>query len=346
MRTNGDASVLPGHEWRSVVAPYIGANDSRAIFQVVTTLGLLAIAFWLMAATLRWSALFPLLLAFPTAGLLVRTFILMHDCVHGSLFSSRRATEVVGFITGLLMLMPFAQWRRDHALHHASSGDLERRGHGDVPTWTVREYLAKSPREQRWYRVIRHPAALLFGGPIHLMIGQRLRPRSKATGDKQLVSVWSTNVAIGILLTGATMCFGWRIVLVAYGLPYYLAAMAGVWLFYVQHQFEDAYWESHEDWDYMTASLRGSSHLELPAIFRWFTGNIGLHHVHHLAPRIPNYRLQRCHDENPLFHAAPVVTPRSGMAAFRLALWDEDARRLVRIDEAGRQPQINVAFRR
>jgi len=279
------------------------------------------------------SILLAIAIAPVTAGLLVRTFIIMHDCAHGSLFESRRANDLVGYLTGVLTLTPFDQWRRDHALHHASSGDLDRRGHGDVPTITVREYKAKPPKGQFTYRIIRHPASLMLGGPIHLMVGQRLRSRSKATKDKQIASVWSTNAGIAALLAIAIWTIGWEATLLVYGLPIYLAAMAGIWLFYVQHQFEEAYWESHDEWDYVTAALRGSSHLKLPVIFQWFTGSIGLHHIHHLSPRIPNYRLQRCHDDNVLFQSAPEVTFRSGMAALRLALWDEDRRRMVRFDE-------------
>lgn len=324
-------------DWRRVVEPYIGPHLGRAIYQVVSTLGLLGLTFWAMSVLLDYSFFAMLALVPFAAGLMVRTFILMHDCAHGSLFASRRATEIVGFVTGAITLTPFGQWRRDHALHHASSGDLDRRGHGDVPTWTVREYLAKTERQRFWYRVIRHPASLMFGGPIHLVVGQRFRGRSKATGDKQINSVLNTNIAIVLGIGLAVWLAGWQTVLAVYGISMYFAGMAGVWLFYVQHQFEDAYWEEHGEWDYLTASLKGSSHLQLPAFFRWFTGNIGVHHVHHLAPRIPNYRLQRCHDENPIFHVAPVVTPRTGMAALRLALWDEDQRRLVRFDEvAGR----------
>ncbi|HXT14970.1 MAG TPA: fatty acid desaturase [Gemmatimonadaceae bacterium] len=270
-----------------------------------------------------------LLLALPTAGLLVRTFILMHDCAHGSFFASRRLNDVVGFLTGVVTLTPFAQWRRDHALHHASSGDLDRRGHGDVPTLTVREYLAKTPRAQLGYRIIRHPMLLLFGGPFHLAIGQRLRGKSLATGKMQAASVWMTNAAIALVLAVALWAVGWKSVLIAYGLPYYIAAMAGVWLFYVQHQFEDAYWTPHGEWDYVEAALRGSSHLRLPAILQWTTGSIGLHHVHHVAPKIPNYRLQSCHDANDMFAKSPVITLRSGMSALRLALWDEDRQRLI-----------------
>ncbi|MEO6879291.1 MAG: fatty acid desaturase [Gemmatimonadaceae bacterium] len=327
--------IVPTGEsnWRDVVEPYVGADIWRAVYQVISTLGLLALSMGLMGLVLHRSIPLGLLLALPTAGLLVRTFILMHDCAHGSLFPSRRLNDMVGFITGVITMTPFAQWRRDHALHHASSGDLDRRGHGDVPTLTVREYLKKTPREQLIYRTIRHPASLLLVGPIHLMLSQRIRSRSNATRDKQLTSVWGTNAALVLSLAAAMWLFGWSTVLLVYFVSFYFAAMAGVWLFYVQHQFEDAYWEDHAEWNYVTACLRGSSHLRLSAPLRWFTGNIGLHHVHHLAPRIPNFRLQRCHDENPLFQQAPVITPLSGLAALRLALWDEDRHRLVRFRE-------------
>jgi omega-6 fatty acid desaturase (delta-12 desaturase) len=326
-----------GADWRRAIEPFIGPDARRASFQLVTTLGLLAALMTAIHFATQWSLVVALLLALPTAGLLVRTFIFMHDCAHGSFYSSRAMNEAVGRVTGVLTLTPFAQWRRDHALHHASSGDLDRRGHGDVPTLTVREYLAKTPRARRTYRIIRHPLSLLLGGPIHLMIGQRLRGKSKATGAKQIASVWMTNAAILVLLTAALLLVGWKSVLFAYALPYYLAAMTGVWLFYVQHQFEDAYWAPHEQWNYVDAALQGSSHLQLPPVLQWFTGSIGLHHVHHVAPRIPNFRLQSCHDSTPIFARSPVITPRSGMVALRLALWDEERNRLVRFRDV--EPQ-------
>jgi omega-6 fatty acid desaturase (delta-12 desaturase) len=328
-----DRDALAPADWKRAIEPYVGPDSRRAALQVATTFALLAIAFSAMYLALNVSILLVIAITPLTAGLLVRTFIIMHDCAHGSLFESRRMNDLIGYLTGVLTLTPFDQWRRDHALHHASSGDLDRRGHGDVPTITVREYKAKPPRAQFTYRLIRHPASLMFVGPIHLMVGQRLRSRSKATKDKQIASVWRTNAGIAALLAITFWAIGWEATLLVYGLPIYLAAMAGIWLFYVQHQFEDAYWESHDEWDYVTAALRGSSHLKLPAVFQWFTGSIGLHHIHHLSPRIPNYRLQRCHDDNVLFQSAPEVTFRSGMAALRLALWDEDRRRMVRFDE-------------
>jgi omega-6 fatty acid desaturase (delta-12 desaturase) len=326
----------PGADWRRAVEPFIGPNGRRASLQLLTTLIPLALAMWGIHVLLPRSVPLALALVLPTAGLIIRTFILMHDCAHGSFFASKRLNETVGFVTGVLTLTPFAQWRRDHALHHASSGDLDRRGHGDVPTLTVREYLAKSSRARLAYRIVRHPLLLLLGGPIHLAVGQRLRGRSKATGSMQITSVWATNAAIAASLALAFAIVGWRSVVFAYALPYYLAAMAGVWLFYVQHQFEDAYWAAHDDWDYVNAALQGSSHLRLPAVLQWFTGSIGLHHVHHVAPRIPNYRLQSCHDANELFNRSPVVTLRSGTTALRLALWDEDRQRLIRFRDLPR----------
>jgi len=319
--------------WRAAVAPYIGPNASRAALQLTTTLALLALAFTMAYQLHDWSVWAALALAPLSAGLLVRTFIFMHDCSHGSFLPQRWASDAVGFFTGVLTLTPFAQWRRDHALHHASSGDLERRGHGDIATLTVREYLARTPRGRLTYRLSRHPAALLLVGPLYLMINQRFRPRSKATGDQQIASVWLTNAAILVLGAITVLLFGWHALLVVYLPAIYLAAAAGIWLFYVQHQFEDAYWESSESWDYATAALHGSSHLVLHPVLQWFTGNIGLHHVHHLAPRIPNYRLQSCHDSTPLLQVAPKLTLRAGISALQLALWDEEQRRMVRFKD-------------
>lgn len=324
---------LPAAEaanWRRAVEPYVGPNARRASFQLITTLLPLALVVSAAHFIRPHSTALALLLIPLIAGLIVRTFILMHDCAHGSFFASRRMNDAVGYATGVLTFTPFAQWRRDHALHHASSGDLDRRGHGDVPTLTVREYKAKSPRARMLYRLVRHPVLLLLGGPVHLMLGQRVRGRSLATRDKQMASVWLTNAGIALLLALGFWFAGWRSVVLAYLLPYYVAAMAGVWLFYVQHQFEDAYWAPHGEWSYAEAALRGSSHLRLHPVLQWFTGSIGLHHVHHIAPRIPNFQLQACHDSDALFQRSPVLTLRSGTAALRLALWDEEAGRLVR----------------
>lgn len=317
--------------WRSVVARYQGSDVARSIFQIATTLVPLALAFVVMHWSLGVSYWLTLLLSLPTAGLLVRTFIIMHDCTHGSFLPSRRWNDFVGYVTGVLTLTPYDQWRRDHALHHASSGDLDRRGHGDINTLTVREYLALDRWGRLKYRLFRHPFTLLGLGPLHLMVNQRFRAAgTTATKDKQVRSVWMTNLGIVVGIAFFGYLFGFRDVLMIYLPSIYLAGMGGVWLFYVQHQFEDAYWEPHENWDYVTSAIAGSSYFKMPAVLQWFTGSIGLHHVHHLGPKIPNYRLQRAHDENPLFHDVTVITLAHTRRLLRLTLWDEEQKRLVR----------------
>src|SRR4029079_8073860 len=326
-------------EWRAVVARYQGSDVSRSIMQMVTTLLPLAAMLYVMSLSLALPYWITLLLAFPTAGLLVRTFIIMHDCAHGSFFPSRRANEVVGFITGVFTLTAFSAWRHSHALHHASSGDLDRRGHGDVDTITVSEYLALSRGARFKYRLFRNPFVLFGIGPIFFMIDNRI-PRSLSLKDKEISSLWWTDRAI-VVLTPASMAWvGWRPAVLVYFPAMYIAAAAGIWLFYVQHQFEDAYWKDHGEWDYATSAIRGSSYFKLPVVLQWFTGNIGLHHVHHLGPRIPNYKLERCHAENPLFHEVTVLTLRQSFATMRLALWDEDRQRLVGYSDV---PQLSKA---
>lgn len=325
------------HDWRAIVARYQVPVVRHALFQLVSTMLLLALGYYAMYRALEWSYWLTLALALPTAGLLVRTFIIMHDCSHGSFLPWRRVNEAVGYVTGVLTMTPFGQWRRDHALHHATSGDLDRRGHGDIDTLTVHEYLARPASQRLKYRLYRNPLVLLGLGPLHLMVGQRFRPRSKATGDKQIRSVLWTNV--GILVGGAL--FSWWIGFAAFLMVYlptiYLAGAAGIWLFYVQHQFEDTYWEEHREWDYATAAIAGCSYFKLPGVLNWFTGSIGLHHVHHLGPRIPNYRLQRAHDENPFFHRVHVVRLPEAVRALRLTLWDEEQQKLVRFRDVARR---------
>jgi omega-6 fatty acid desaturase (delta-12 desaturase) len=315
-------------EWRAVVARYQGSDVTRSIVQMATTLLPLSAMLYVMYQSLALPYWVTLLLAVPTAGLLVRTFIIMHDCAHGSFFPSRTANEIVGWFTGVLTLTAFSAWRHSHALHHASSGDLDRRGHGDVDTITVSEYLALNRRQRFKYRLFRNPAVLFGIGPIFFMIDNRI-PKELSLKNADIRSTWTTNLAIVVLSVAASFWIGWRATFLVYFPAMYIAAAAGIWLFYVQHQFEDAYWKDHEEWDYATSAIRGSSYFKLPAVLQWFTGNIGLHHVHHLGPRIPNYKLERCHTENPLFHDVTVLTLRQSFATMRLTLWDEDRQRLV-----------------
>jgi omega-6 fatty acid desaturase (delta-12 desaturase) len=326
-------------DWKSVIARYQTPDTRRAIMQMINTLGPLAgvmVLMWLSLSLPYWVTL---LLALPAAGLLVRTFIIMHDCAHGSFFRSKRANSIVGWITGVITLTAFDQWRHAHALHHASSGDLERRGNGDVDTLTVREYATRSWAGRLKYRVIRHPLILFGIGPAHFMITNRLPPKGTGFGDKVGRSVWLTNLALAVLLTGVTLLVGWQMLVLAYLPAMYIAAAGGIWLFYVQHQFEDTYWKDHGEWDYATAAIRGSSYFRLPKVLDWFTGSIGLHHVHHLGPRIPNFRLQEVHDNNPMFHDVTTLTLASSLRTLRLALWDEEREELVSFSEGKRRWQ-------
>jgi omega-6 fatty acid desaturase (delta-12 desaturase) len=316
-------------EWKSVVARYQQPAIARSMLQVATTMLPLAGMLYVMYRSLSVSYWITLLLALPTAGLLVRTFIIMHDCAHGSFSPWRRVNEVVGFITGAMTMTAFTQWRRAHALHHASSGDLARRGNGDVDTLTVREFRSRTRWQRFQYRLVRHPAILFGIGPIHFIITNRIPPKGSLTTDRQASGVWTTNLAILLAVVAMSLWIGWRAVFLVYFPAMYIAAAVGIWLFYVQHQFEDTYWKDHAEWDYATAAIHGSSYFKLPVVLQWFTGNIGLHHVHHLGPRIPNYNLQRCHDENALFHDVTVLTIRESLKTLRLALWDEEQGRLV-----------------
>jgi omega-6 fatty acid desaturase (delta-12 desaturase) len=337
--TTHDPNALASAEtdWRAVMARYQKPKTLRAIRQIASTLALLCVALIVMYQCLDVSIVLTLLLAIPTAGLMVRTFALMHDCSHGSFLPWRSVNDAVGVVTGILTMTPFSFWRREHALHHSSSGDLDRRGVGSINTLTVREYLARNWWGRFRYRLYRNPLVILGLGPLHMIIMQRFSPTDGPMAHRHRASIWATNAAIALLLAGAWILFGPKSVLLVYLPAYYLAAVLGVGLFYVQHQFEDAYWEPHGEWDYKAAALHGSSYLKLPGILRWFTGSIGLHHVHHLGPHVPNYRLQQCHDENPMFHDAPIVTLSSCARLLQLALWDEDRRRLVPFREVRKE---------
>jgi acyl-lipid omega-6 desaturase (Delta-12 desaturase) len=320
-------------EWAAIITRYQKTVMWKAVWQLATTFIPLAIVFYLMYRSLALPYYVTLLLALPAAGLLVRTFIIMHDCGHGSFFKSRRANEICGWVTGVMTLTPFAQWRKDHALHHASSGDLDRRGHGDIDTITVKEYLARPYAKRRHYRFVRHPLVMLGLGPLYLMVSQRRLMKNANLNELQRFSVYSTNAAIAAIIIGFSLWIGFGSFMAIYFPAIYIAAAAGIMLFYVQHQFEDTYWNQHGEWDYATAAIRGSSYFKMNPVLQWFTGNIGLHHVHHLGPRIPNYNLQRCHEENALFHSVTILTVADAIRTMRLRLWDEEERRLVPISE-------------
>ena len=319
--------------WRESLAPYAKPDLRRSVFDIATSVVAYLALTAAMYAALAVSLLLVLVLAVPAAGFLVRTFIVFHDCAHGSFLPWRRANHWLGIACGLLVYSPFHIWRHEHAVHHASAGDLDRRGRGDVETLTVAEWAALSRPKRLAYRTFRNPLVMLGLGPIWaLMIAPRLVPGwARARFGRTIIA---TNIALTVLLVGLCALVGWRAVLVVQLPTAMLAGAIGIWMFYVQHQFEDVYWERKEDWSYAEAALRGSSYLKLPSLLQFFTGNIGLHHVHHLSARIPNYNLQRAHDKNPVFHNVPRLNAWDGVRALKLKLYDEDRGRMVGFREA------------
>ena len=272
---------------------------------------------WLAAPVLVAASLF-----------LVRVFIVFHDCCHGSFLASRRASRVVGYAAGLLTLTPFDEWQRSHAEHHAGVGDLDRRGVGDVWTMTVAEYEAAPLRTRVFYRIFRNPLVMLGIGPALLFVLGNRWPMAR-DGRKERLSVHVTNAGIAVTLVAAHLTVGLPVFIVTQIPTAVLAATIGVWLFYVQHQFEDVYWARRPEWDPMKAALEGSSYYKLPGVLQWLTGSIGLHHIHHVQPRIPFYNLQNCQDAIPLFQAVRPLTVRRSLHSLRLRLVDEERRRMV-----------------
>jgi omega-6 fatty acid desaturase (delta-12 desaturase) len=321
----------------SMVRPYWGAETGRSVRQLAMS----AIPFAALWAAMLWSLDvhygLTLVLAFPTAGFLMRLFMIQHDCGHGSFFRSRTARDVVGFCIGVIMLTPYQYWRRTHAYHHAHSGDLDLRGFGDIDTFTVQEYRAMSPLRRLAYRLYRHPILLFAVGPsFHFLVKHRFPWDVPRRWTHAWRSVWWTNLALVGLLVAAHLTIGLKAFFLVQAPVFLIATSVGVWLFYVQHQFEATYWQWHEDWDFFDAALFGSSHLVLPKPLQWITANIGIHHVHHLSSRIPNYRLQECLDANPELQVATQVSLRDAWRLTRLALWDEDRRQLVGFRELRR----------
>jgi acyl-lipid omega-6 desaturase (Delta-12 desaturase) len=314
--------------WREAVAGYERPSLRRSLLDLATSvvpyLGL-TVAMYL---SLQVSVWITLALAVPAAGFLLRTFIVFHDCAHGSFLPNRRANLWVGRFAGLLVFQPFANWRHNHAVHHGSSGDLDRRGTGDVPTLTVEEYLARPWKSRLGYRLFRSPVVMFGIGPIwSLMVGPRLW--SSGMRPRQRHSVILTNIVLAAVIGAIISVAGLEAWLLVQMPTAIIAGTLGVFMFYVQHQFEDAYWETSERWSYADAALQGSSYLKLPKVLQFFTGNIGLHHVHHLSAKIPNYNLQRAHDENPIFDDVPVLTVADGLRAVRLKVIDPEAGRLL-----------------
>ncbi len=329
--------------WREAVAQFRRPSLTKSGWQIINTFVPYILIGFLMYISLSYSFWLMLALAPIAAGLRVRLFIIFHDCGHGSFFKSNKANDIVGFICGCLCLTPYQKWRHAHAIHHATSGNLERRvsgtlsplgiktyaqNTGAILTLTVKEYRQLSGRERLIYRLYRHPLVLFVVIPLVLFL---VLHRLTSPDDERVErnSVWATNLTLVFTTLVMGYWLGFGPFLLVETIVIIMTAMAGVWMFYVQHQFEETYWEQKAEWNFGAAALQGSSYYKLPAVLQWFTGNIGFHHIHHLSPRIPNYRLQKCHESNALFQQTQPITIWSGMRTIPLKLWDEEKRKMV-----------------
>jgi acyl-lipid omega-6 desaturase (Delta-12 desaturase) len=330
--------------WRSAVSRYERPDVGRSAADVATSLVpylALGVAMYFLLGV---SDVLVLVLAIPASGFLLRTYIVFHDCTHGSFLPSKRANVWLGTAFGLFVYSPFTAWKHEHAIHHATSSDLDRRGLGDVDTLTVSEYRTSPLLTRVGYRLIRNPVVMLGLGPLWaLAIQPRFSQGSGRWRDRR--SVLYTDLALVLLVGAVIWAIGWKDYLLLQLPTMMLAGAAGVFLFYVQHQFEDVYWARRDAWSYSDAALRGASHLKLPRVLQFFSGNIGLHHVHHLSARIPNYKLQKAHDENDFFHEAPTISLWDGIRALRLKLFDEERGRMVTFAQARDRPAPRVATR-
>lgn len=301
------------------------------MLQLATTGGAFIALLAVMGAVSNSLYWLTLLLSVPAAGLLVRLFIIQHDCGHGSFFKSRSANDMVGRALSVLTLTPYGSWSQGHAAHHASTGNLDRRGRGDVDTWTVAEYRASAPIRKLFYRLYRNPFVMVgLGAPLNFIVLQRLPLGHSMRDRNSRRSILALDLALLTAFGLASAAFGVVAVIATYLPVMIIASWVGNWLFYVQHQFDRTHWERGGDWNFHVAALSGSSYFKLPSILQWFSGHIGLHHVHHLCSRVPNYRLQSCLDAAPELDAiSRIVTLRESLGCWRLALWDERRRSMV-----------------
>ena len=336
-------AALKARGWVRVLAAYRNPNHARSFVELAITLAPLFLLWAAMWVALSWSYWLTLVLALPTAGFLVRLFMIQHDCGHSAFFRDRRLNDWVGRAIGVLTLTPYDFWRRSHNMHHAGSGNLARRGIGDILTLTVREYGALSSWRRLRYRLYRHPAVMFGIGPAFLFLLQQRLPIGAMREKSEWSSIMATNTAIAVVAA----VFMWLIGPVPFLLLYLpvivLASVIGVWLFYVQHQFEETFWAQDVDWSQPEAALHGSSHYDLPRVLRWFTANIGIHHIHHLASRIPYYRLPGVLRDHPQLAGIGRLSLGESIRCVRLVLWDEAHGRLISFREARGLPIAAMA---
>jgi acyl-lipid omega-6 desaturase (Delta-12 desaturase) len=326
-------------ELNKVLAPYQKANTRHSIFQLANTLIPYVILWVLMVYSLKISYALTLALDVIAAGFMVRLFIFFHDCGHNSFFPTVRANRLVGFWLGLLVFTPGEHWWHSHAIHHATSGNLDKRGQGDVTTLTVDEFYETKWPGKFGYKLFRNPLVMFGLGPFYMfVISHRLN--MPKYGPRETRSVVLTNLGILAMAIGLSLVIGWKAYLMIQIPLIWIGGMGGIWMFYIQHQFEDTYWEREESWNYVASALLGASFYKLPKLMQWFTGSIGYHHIHHLSPRIPNYNLEPAHDNIPMIQKwTRVVTWRESLHYTRLKVWDEQLHKMTGFGRKTKEPQ-------
>ena len=318
---------------RKDVALFAKSETRKSIIQIVNTLGPLLIAWTLGFYLLQFSPWLTDACSVIAAGFVIRTFIIFHDCIHGSFFKSKKANDRVGFVTGVLTSFPYEKWKREHTIHHATSSNLDKRGIGDIDMLTVEEYMEKSKLGRLGYRLYRNPLVMFGLGPLFMVLILNRINRSDAK-KKERINTHVTTLTMVVILGALVWLTSWQAVLLVYGVTLFIAGSLGIWLFYIQHTYEDSYFEYDTEWDYVKAAVEGSSYYKLPKLLQWVTGNIGFHHVHHLAPRVPNYHLEAAHESIPPLQQATTITLTTSLESIRYKLYDPERKKFVTFKEA------------
>ncbi len=313
---------------RKFIAPFEKADVKASVRQIVNTIPPFIISWILAYLALDISIWLTIGFSAIAAGFVVRTFIIFHDCTHGSFFKNKKANAVVGTITGILTLFAYEKWKREHSIHHASSGNLDKRGVGDIWVMTIEEYVEATKWERFKYRMYRNPLVMFGFGPLFLVLISS-RFNRKDARKKERNNTYLINISLVVIYTLLILAIGWQSFLIVQGTTMFIAGALGIWLFYVQHTFEDSYFEDESEWDYVKAAVEGSSYYKLPKVLQWVTGNIGFHHVHHLSPRVPNYNLEKAHDSTPPLHQATTITIKSSLKSLRYKVYDAENKTFV-----------------
>lgn len=317
---------------RKNVKPFENSELKKSIFQLINTVPPFFIVWFLAYLSLDISVWLTVALSVVAAGFVIRTFIIFHDCTHGSFFKNKKANNIIGTITGVISLFAYEKWKREHNIHHATSGNLDKRGVGDIWMMTVEEYLAATPMRRLTYRLYRNPIVMFGFGPALLFLVSN-RINRKGAPAKERNNTYLINISIIVIYSLMIWLIGWQAFAIIQGTILFVAGALGIWLFYVQHQFEDSYFEDESEWDYIKAAIEGSSYYKLPKVLQWVTGNIGFHHVHHLSPRVPNYNLERAHDSTPPLQKATTIDVRTSLQSIHFRLFDEANKSFVTFKE-------------